>query len=653
MKRLIRTLLDDKLKLIVFLFLLAFYASLIVNKIVPPGASDMPRHIMNGERIAHGDFSVIFKNVYSYTDPDHGFVNHNWLAGVVYYWLYNFVGWTGLDILKLIVLLVSFVILFAATLKKANYWIIAVVSVPAIFILGTRTELRPEMFSFLFIAVTIYALFALEENPDGNKIFWLVPMQLLWVNMHLFFIVGLALVGGFLVQKMFARGERFGRHPLVKKLSLLLGLMAAASLLNPNGIHGALFPFNIFHEYGIRVAENIKVSEYLENKPAWYNVGYEIFAASAWVLALSFLANLRRESIFLALASAATIAAGFNILRTMLFFGIVFLVALSANLQRIAGNPRFKKETAYRILGCILMCGLLAWFSYGQWREGDWDNAVSGIGELSGAQDSVKFFNENGLKGPIFNDYDIGSYLIQNLYPREKVYIDSRPEAYSVDFLNQYYNGIFENEAKWKAALDKYRFNVIFLYRYDQADGITGFMERRYADPEWALVYADFFNAIFARRTPENQALIDRYAVTPENIQEKFQYMLGASRFYQVASAGDIFYLANRFDLAKDAYAKALEKWPNKSELAMITGSLELNSGKFEDIPKAVTHLETAVAQGYKTSESYSYLGQAYFKAGEYQEAIDAITQSLKLDPTRQDALELKNFIIENSKAIK
>jgi len=49
------------------------------------------------------------------------------------------------------------------------------------------------------------------------------------------------------------------------------------------------------------------------------------------------------------------------------------------------------------------------------------------------------FFKENNLQGPIFNNYDIGGYLIFNLFPQEKVFVDNRPETYSSEFFQEDY----------------------------------------------------------------------------------------------------------------------------------------------------------------------------------------------------------------------
>ena len=134
-------------KTTVFVLILVFYASLLVHKIELPAADDIARHVKNGEMILGGNLDILKSNVYSYAEPEHRFINHHWLAGVVFYLLHQAVGWSGLIIFKVIVLLAAFVLLFAAAVKKADFWLVAFFSIPAILVLSERSALRPEIFS--------------------------------------------------------------------------------------------------------------------------------------------------------------------------------------------------------------------------------------------------------------------------------------------------------------------------------------------------------------------------------------------------------------------------------------------------------------------------------------------------------------------------
>ena len=93
---------DKILKIAVLTLILAFYGSLLAHKIQLPAADDIARHVKNGEMILQGNFDVLYSNVYSYTEPDYPFINHHWLAGIIFYLLHQAVGWEWLVIFKII-----------------------------------------------------------------------------------------------------------------------------------------------------------------------------------------------------------------------------------------------------------------------------------------------------------------------------------------------------------------------------------------------------------------------------------------------------------------------------------------------------------------------------------------------------------------------
>ena len=62
-----------------------------------------------------------------------------------------------------------------------------------------------------------------------------------------------------------------------------------------------------------------------------------------------------------------------------------------------------------------------------------------GIGVEDNADRAIRFFNKNDLKGPIYNNYNIGNYVEYRLYPSEKVFVDGRPEGYPKEFFEKEY----------------------------------------------------------------------------------------------------------------------------------------------------------------------------------------------------------------------
>src|SRR3989344_189405 len=642
-------------KIVVFVLLLGFFGSISAHTMSLPAADDLPRQIKIGETILQGNFEILYKNVYSYTEPDQTFYNHHWLSGVIFYILHSVVGWSGLVVFKVILLLITFALLFFTALKKANFWVVALFSIPAIFLLGSRTGLRPEIFSYFFVALYLYLLVDLDKHPERNRVFLLVPMQLLWVNMHVFFSIGIMMTAGFLAEKVILKRKNLRGTPIVKKLAVLLLALLAISFINPRGAEGVLYRYP-GEGFPVSISENQKILDFLKYEAIEDNIQVVIFMILAPLLVLSFILGCRhgRRPIFYLLGSAATAVLGFMIIRSMALFGMIFLPAISANLNEsfIWIRNALKRESPRMahvlmrggVIGLILLVSFLifpGWKTLSKFKE-------FGFGPAPHSEASAKFFKEQRLKGPILNDADFGSYLIYYLYPQERVFMDNRfADAYSVSFVRDVASPMLTDEDRWQETLAAYKFNVIFAYHYDAAPNHRQFLWRRMQDPSWALVYADPFAVILVKNVPENQKVIDKFHITQENARERLKYLSESPRFNEQVSAADLFNLIGRDDLAKAEFLDVVTQWPEKGKIWMILGQMALGYNDETSVVLARMFLERAIAEGYKTAEAYSFLGAAYQKMNQTEKAEETLRKSLKINPERQDAKELLDILEE------
>ena len=635
------------LKIVVFALILTFYGSLLVHKINLPAADDLPRQIKIGETILHGNFEILYKNVYSYTEPEQNFYNHHWLSGVVFYLLYHAVGWNGLVVFKIIILLAAFALLFLAATRKADFWLVAFFSLPTIIILRERTGLRPEVFSYLFIAVYLYFLIDLDEHPARKRIFWLLPLQLLWVNMHVFFSIGIMLVAGFLLEKIILnfKTKKWKRDPLVKKMAFLLLMLVIVSFINPRSAAGVFYRYE--SNFPLLISENLSITQFLKNETLWEDVSVGLFKPLAFLLGLSFIFGFRKKQkpIFYFLASAATAALAFVILRGLSFFGIVFLPAITANLnesfvgwrERLQLQAPIMRRTVGKALTgsfIVILCLLIfpGWPALSRYKH-------RGLGLAKWSEDSERFFKEQGLKGPILNDADIGSYLIYYLYPQEKVFADNRfADAYSAAFFRDLSFPMLGNEDKWHEVLQLYNFNVIFFYHYDAAPNSRQFLWRRMQDPAWALVHADPFAVILVRNTEANKAVIEKFHITKDNVAEKLSYLTSSQSPDDKVAAADLLNLIGREDLAREEFLRIVIKSPQRGKIWMVMGEMALGLDNETSTVLGMMFLEKAISVGHKTAEVYSYLGAAYARMRQPEKAKAALRAALKINPDRDDA---------------
>ena len=125
---------------------------------------------------------------------------------------------------------------------------------------------------------------------------------------------------------------------------------------------------------------------------------------------------------------------------------------------------------------------------------------------------AARFVRQNNLPGPIFNNYDIGGYLIWALYPDYKVFVDNRPEAYTVEFFTELYKPMQQDEVIWARESKRYGIQTIVFYRHDMTEWGQAFLVNRAKDVvHWAPVFIDGSTIIFVKREPQNTAIIRQY----------------------------------------------------------------------------------------------------------------------------------------------
>lgn len=471
--------------------------------------ADLGRHIKNGQMILQGNWQVLRTNFYSYTEPNFPVVNHHWGAGVIFYLIYQIFGMVGLSLFYLVLSLVVFYLFFKVAQKEAGFNLSLIISAWLIPLMAARVEIRPEIFSYLFIALFFLILQKWRKGELDSKWLFVLPLcQVVWVNTHIYFVFGLALVGLYWVDKMI-REKRFD-----KELGLILGLVGLASLLSPFGLKGLVYPFNIFRNYGYDIVENKSVL-FLENW-GFNDPNLKLFEISLVILILSFgilfFKNRKRFPFIYFVLAFIWGGLGFMAIRNFSLFAFFSLVILGYNL-------RYSKLGVNKNLGLVpsvlVVVFILANSLYFYYPKLPWGRSF-GWGLMEGNNKSVEFFKSLKLKGPIFNNYDLGGYLIYNFYPEERVFTDNRPEAYSISHFKDVYIPAQNEEGVWKELDNKYDFNVIYFSHRDYTPWGQKFLIDRVKDDDWAVIYYDSYAIILLKRNDLNKEAIKLYEVPKE-----------------------------------------------------------------------------------------------------------------------------------------
>ena len=495
----------------VVVLIFSFYGAFLTQK-VNLVTADLGRHIRNGEFLFSGS-GVLTTNFYSYTEPNFPTINHHWAPGLLFYGLAKLGGptsaETGIPLVQIFFVaasLVAFAYFFFLAKKYSSLGYAALAALPMIFLLSERTEIRPEVFSYLFAGIFLWILYKYRNQQSRARILLLLPvLQILWANSHIFFIMGPILIGAFMTEALFKNREMFW------KLFGILAVVVLVSAINPFGIQGALEPLTILHEYGYRLAENQTVPFMLKLSA---NPNLRIFPAVFVLVLLSYIFVLfkfrKRLAEFpwvnLLLFAGFSFMAWYQI-RNITYFGFAAMPLFAMNLKYLFGdkNPIDAALPPLLVIIALIASGnILHRFPY--WNQ-------FGIGIEPGNNAAIEFFKQNDLRGPIFNNYDNGGDLIYHLFPRERVLVDNRPEAYSVDFFKNLYVPMQEDGELWKTAEKEYNFNAIFFSYHDATPWGQNFLIQRIDDPSWAPVFIDNYNLIMLKRADSNRSIIDRFEI--------------------------------------------------------------------------------------------------------------------------------------------
>jgi len=497
--------------LVIIVSMVLLYGLFLTHKIDLVTA-DLGRHIKNGE-VLLDDTSVLERNFYSYTQPDFEVLNHHWGGGA--------------QVLFIVISLAALAAFIGAARLYAGWDTIGFVALVALPLLAERTEIRPEALSYLFAGLfflilciyresfgsgaTSHALPRTYDRAYAAKLLWLLPLiEIFWVNSHIYFILGPLLIGAFIAESLISRRSQ------LKRLLLVFTATVVATIVSPFGYRSLMETVTIFQNYGYRLAENQSVV-FMQRLGGSPNLVLFELAFGLLIIVVAIIMFRNRKSL-----RPAHLFVGFGLsvmawlaIRNISLFGL-FFIPLTASLVESATPATVDRRLASRwaasllaaLLVIFVLFGLQRYFPY--WRQ-------FGIGPEKGNSRAAEFILANDINGPIFNNYDIGGYLIYHLYPNFPVFVDNRPEAYPVSFFQDVYILMQEDERVWRQQLEKHGFNSIIFAHRDATPWGQTFLRSRIFDPSWAPVFADDRVIVFLRRSPDNESTIRRFEIPRSN----------------------------------------------------------------------------------------------------------------------------------------
>jgi hypothetical protein len=489
------------------LFLSLFLTlSLSVSRILLTDG-DTGYHIRTGEFILD-TFSVPRHDIFSFLSPPPPWIAHEWLSEVIMALAHKSFGLTGVVVFFSFVIATAYYLLFKVIKTKGNI----VLSVLVILLVLAASQLhwlaRPHIFSLLLLVVWYSLLDAYQYN-DKNYLYFLIPIMLLWVNLHGGFMSGFILMGVYLLGNLVGIGiSQTTERKRCKEKVMALGLTTVAcllvSLINPYGYHILLFPFRLISDKFLmdHVVEFISPN-FHDLMPFRYLLflTIAILAVSKarlnvieLILIILFihmaLYSARYITLFAIIAAPILVKQAELILKTMSGRFIDFFNTRTNNIAAIDASS---KCHLWPMVGVAAVCI----FAANGTIEYKFDERAKPVA-------AIEFLKVENLRGNMLNNDEFGDYLIYAAWPKYRVFFDGRSDMYGASRMKEYFK-VAGVKQGWEDVIEKYNINWII---YNANSPLSMFlMERK----DWRLIYADKVANIFVRNIPENQAIITKY----------------------------------------------------------------------------------------------------------------------------------------------
>jgi hypothetical protein len=475
-------------------------AFVLALSIMPLASDDVWINVKAGERIWR-EHAIPAVDDYSFTRAGAPWINHEWLANVIFFGAWAAAGVNGLILLKALLVVATALVMwrFART-EEASPIVAALLLAAVAFAASDRFIERAHLFNFLMIALFLHALFRARE--DERPPMWRLPLlQALWVNLHSGAVLGPMMVALFLA----GAGARvaLGRpqpqdRANVRFFAWTLGLVVAASLANPYLGASLLYPFqqagmSLYRQY---------VFEWM---PIWapaYSGSLMALLFYAWVgfVGVTFLVGSHRPALEDLLVVAFFFALALSAARFTAKFEIAAFFVTARRLRRVRPSPRVAWSAAVAIAASIALLVALG-------------NPIRGAARPFGLGVDERRFPEGACRilesAPggvrLYNQYDLGSWLIWRLDPRVKVFIDGRNQVFPESLYREYLSAN-ESPADMDRVFRQWDIDAVLLY------GDASIPRYLTARANWHLVWFDDLSYLFLADRPGREALIAEHA---------------------------------------------------------------------------------------------------------------------------------------------
>ena len=442
---------------------------------------DMWWHLATGRYILEHRTIPRF-DVFSYTVPHHRWFTHEWLTQIAMYGLYHLGGKTALILATSATVTAAFALVYGQC-EGRPYIAIFTVLVGAVASAVTWGP-RPQMLNIL-LAALFTTLLELYRRGDRRVLWAFPPLIALWANLHSGFFLGLGLLGAVLVgEGAVLLLRRFTLRtlsaPRWRALVLVLFLCILAALLNPNGYHMLLYPFDTLGSQAMQTYIQEWASPSF-HRPEYWPFALLLLGGAAALILSRRPVDLTDLFLFLCFGFAGLLSA-----RHIPLFAVVAVPVVSRALvgRRVSASRRAGLISLNWAILLLLL--FAAGLRITDVLEQDQRAKVTHYPVAA-----LVYIRDHDLaERRMYNSYNWGGYLIWEGLP---VFIDGRADVYGDAFMDEYVLA-YQLRGDWRVPLEKYDVDYVLI---ESGASFARLLEEA---PEWERAYQDEVAVIFVRK---------------------------------------------------------------------------------------------------------------------------------------------------------
>lgn len=481
--------------------LLPMLVAISVRFFFAPTDYDYWWHARTGQLIAETG-GLPRADAFSYTAEGNPWVTHEWLTQIIFHVVQQQLGYVGNVVLFGLIGGLTWLAVYATCRLRGLGEPGAVVLVMwGSAMAASTTAVRPQAITALLLAVCALTITRYKRG-DTRALWMLPPLFLLWVNLHGGYVIGLVLLGLAIVGDTISVVLRHlstpaedstpnphaGQTPLTRLIAIA-ALCGLATLVSPHGLDGLAYPFSYA---GTSNASMRFISEW--QSPDFHDPTFLIFGAS---LLLAVLLGIARKPLGATEALWGLLFAfmALSSLRHIALYAIIATPLLAARLATTIpwlSQPlsAWRRPLLVAVAWPLLIASLMMQVARAEPGGGAQLSREPGTAQYPAG--AVDYLKQQDMVGNLFNEYHWGGYLIYQLYPDRRVFIDGRPDMYGDRFVERYLQ-VALLRPTWSEVLDEHDVRLVLI---DRANPLALLLR---PEEGWQEVYSGPVERLFAR----------------------------------------------------------------------------------------------------------------------------------------------------------